>query len=68
MARWTPEQEAARQQLIEAIGAWRNAECFDRNGRDGNCDGDNHGEECPVEMARQDILAASNKVDMLHAG
>lgn len=40
-------------------------------GRDGAddslCDGDNHLMECPVERARQDILAAHNKVEQLHA-
>lgn len=72
----TPEQERSRQQLIEAVKAWREATCLyarryppGRKGDDDSlCDGDNHLMECPVERARQDILAAHNKVEQLHAG
>ena len=73
MAReWTEKQERARQQLIDAVKEWREAPCLYQVGtqqRDGDlCDGDNHVMECPVERGRQDILAAHNKVEQLHAG
>jgi len=68
----TAEQEHARQQLIDAVKAWREASCLyhvGTRGRDGDlCDGDNHLMECPIERARQDILAAHNKVEQLRAG
>lgn len=68
----TEEQERARQQLIDAVKAWREAPCLYQGGtrqRDGDlCDGDNHLMECPIERARQDILAAHNKVEQLRAG
>ena len=67
----TAEQERARQQLIDAVKVWREAVCFAPSRGDpapGFCDGDNHLMECPVESARQDILAAHNKVDQLRAG
>lgn len=70
------EQEQARQQLIEAVKAWREERCLyarayppGRAGSDDSlCDGDNHLEECPVECARQDLIAAHNKVEQLRAG
>jgi hypothetical protein len=70
----TDEQERARQQLIDAVKEWREAACPYARGsvksdEDGeSCDGDNHLMECPVERARQDILAAHNKVEQLKAG
>jgi hypothetical protein len=72
----TDEQEHARQQLIDAVKAWREAPCLyarayppGRAGDDDSlCDGDNHLMECPVERARQDIIAAHNKVEQLRAG
>ena len=69
----TAEQESARQQLIDSVKEWREAICpFPRPpaGADADelCDGDNHAMECPVERARQDILAAHNKVAQLRAG
>jgi hypothetical protein len=61
------EQERARQDLIDAVKAWREAQCTRQ--LDGElCDGDNHLMECPIERARQDILAAHNKVEQLKAG
>ncbi len=69
----TAEQERARQQLIDAVKAWREATCLyarapGQSGDDAaRCDGDNHLMECPVECARQDILAAHNKVEQLKA-
>ena len=74
MSTRTEEQERARQQLIDAVKAWREATCLfagatpPRRGVPELCDGDNHLMECPVERARQDILAAHNKVEQLHAG
>lgn len=63
----TAEQERARQDLIDAVKAWREAQCVRQ--LDGElCDGDNHLMECPIERARQDILAAHNKVEQLRAG
>ena len=67
----TEEQERARQQLIDAVKEWREATCLYAQppGLDGElCDGDNHVMDCPVERARQDILAAHNKVEQLRAG
>ena len=70
----TKEQERARQQLIDAVKAWREAPCLyartypPGSGGDALCEGDNHLMECPVERARQDILAAHNKVEQLRAG
>lgn len=68
---WTDEQERTRQQLIDAVKNWREAVCTTQTtggfGEDG-CNGDNHLMECPVERARQDILAAHNKVEQLKAG
>jgi len=71
----TAEQEHARQQLIDAVKAWRETPCLYArayppgrvSGDDSLCDGDNHLEECPVERARQDLLAAHNKVEQLRA-
>ena len=67
------EQESARQQLIDAVKEWREARCSNRPGTFGlttsqECHGDNHQEDCRVERARQDILAAHNKVEQLRAG
>ena len=69
----TEEQERAQQQLIDAVKQWREAICpypSPPAGADADevCDGDNHVMECPVERARQDILAAHNKVEQLKAG
>ena len=67
----TEEQERARQDLIVAVKAWREAECLYAQppGLEGEqCDGDNHVMECPVERARGDILAAHNKVEKMRAG
>ena len=63
----TAEQERARQDLIDAVKAWREAQCARQLGSE-LCDGDNHLMECPIERARQDILAAHNKVEQLKAG
>jgi hypothetical protein len=71
MANRTGEQERARQDLIDAVAAWRAATCLYAQppGFEGEqCDGDNHVMECPVERARGDILAAHNKVEQLGAG
>ena len=70
----TDEQERARQQLIDAVKAWREAPCLYAKAyppgqtSDDLCDGDNHLMECPVERARQDVIAAHNKVEQLRAG
>jgi hypothetical protein len=71
MASRTEEQERARQELIDAVAAWRGAVCLYAQppGFEGEqCDGDNHVMECPVEKARGDILATHNKVEQLGAG
>lgn len=70
---WTQEQERARQQLIDSVKEWREAICPypqppPGSNADEVCDGDNHAMECPVERARQDILASHNKVEQLKAG
>lgn len=59
-------------QLAIAVRDWRSSRCSSpadwRQGeprrRDGAeaCDGDNHLENCAVEIARQDLLAAHNKL------
>lgn len=48
-----------------AAVAWRDAKCPYQNnrgtlpdGRNDWCDGDNHREDCPCEIARQDLIAA----------
>ena len=68
----TEEQERVRQQLIDAVKEWREARCTGATPLglrfSQECDGDNHAMECPVERARQDILAAHNKVEQLRAG
>jgi hypothetical protein len=72
----TEEQESARQQLIDAVKAWRETRCLYARayppghaiGDDSLCVGDNHLEECPVESARQDLIASHNKVEQLRAG
>ena len=66
----TEKQERARQDLVDAVKAWREAECLYAQppGLEGEqCDGDNHVMECPVERARGDILAAHDKIVMLGA-
>jgi hypothetical protein len=77
MSTRTEEQERARQALIDAVKEWREATCLfegatpprpPRHGIPELCDGDNHLMECPVERARQAIIAAHNKVEQLHAG
>lgn len=71
LTQWTEEQERARQELIDAVAAWREATCAyaQQPGFEGEqCDGDNHVMECPVERARGDILAAHNLVEKLKAG
>ena len=54
--------------LRDAVTAWRAAKCMRPAPYRGfssavalHCDGDNHQENCPVELARQDMLAAHNK-------
>jgi len=70
----TEEQEHARQALIDAVKAWREAPCLYAKayppGQLGDelCDGDNHLMECPVERSRQEILSAHDKVAQLRAG
>lgn len=76
MKQWTEEQERSRQELIDAVKAWREAPCLYARtyppgraiGDDSLCDGDNHLMECPVERAREDLIAAHNKVEQLRAG
>lgn len=67
MTVWTKEQESARQTLIVAVNDWRMAVCPTPNQEDGVCIGDSHDMECPVERARQDVIASHNKVEMLKA-
>lgn len=43
--------------LRDAVTAWRNAKCSPTGEP---CDGELHREDCPVELARQDVLAAHN--------
>lgn len=81
------DKEAARQAVIDAVGAWREAVCMVRCDecdpsfgcfsapspgtalcRKPNalrCFGDNHVEPCPVETARQDLLAAHNHLGLV---
>jgi hypothetical protein len=75
MSTRTEEQETARQELIDAVKAWREARCLFEGATPPRktpvpelCFGDNHLEECPVERARQDLLAAHNRVEALRAG
>lgn len=56
------------EQLATCVGTWREAKCshprpshgFMSDAEVQLCDGDNHLENCSVELARQDILAAHN--------
>jgi len=57
--------------VVDAARDWREAQCayphdsdkYDREGE--NCFYDNHVESCPCEAARQDLIAALNKLDMV---
>jgi hypothetical protein len=58
--------------LAKAVKAWTDAKCAHPNDykpgwdeRSDLCDADNHVEDCPVELARQDVLAASAKIPTL---
>lgn len=49
------------EELARLVGVWRSARCYDpaiASSNDVECDGDNHAERCPVELARQDVTAA----------
>jgi hypothetical protein len=48
--------------LAHLVGVWRSARCPYQHAKLGEplCDGDSHAEQCPVELARQDLLAAHN--------
>jgi hypothetical protein len=51
------------EELAKLVGAWRSARCIDPahgSMNDVECDGDNHVETCPVELARQNMIAAHN--------
>jgi hypothetical protein len=45
--------------LEGAVARWRGAECSHPD----QCAGENHVEDCAVELARQDILASHNAVE-----
>lgn len=49
-------------QLAIAVREWRDARCMKRDGSHSSCDGDNHLEDCAVEIARQEMLDAHNRV------
>ncbi len=52
------------EELAKLVGAWRSARCayarVHPNVMAVRCDGDNHVADCPVELARQEMLAAHN--------
>jgi hypothetical protein len=53
------------QALCDAVRDWRDAKCIgfiQGQGETLACDGANHLENCPVELARQDLLNAHNKL------
>lgn len=58
--------------IAEAVVDWRNAVCVspqtapsDPTHKEEECLGDNHLEECPCEVARQDLLDALNRLEAL---
>lgn len=56
--------EEARSEIVRMARRWREAECCMRV--DGEyCFGDNHQHGCPVETARQDLIATLNHLDKL---
>lgn len=65
------EIERCRQQVIDCARAWREVKCLYSHayppGRsdDSLCVGENHLEECPSELARQDLVASLDKLDMV---
>lgn len=66
------ELDFVRKMVVDCARAWREARCTSPGrchdhceaGHD-YCDGDNHLESCPCELARQDLIAALNKLDMV---
>ena len=61
-----------RYEVILMVRAWRDAVCTTqaviKNGirwTEDRCDGENHLMECPCEVARQDLIAAHNKLLMV---
>lgn len=63
------EIERVRRLVIECARGWREAPCsfpFQFGITTGDyCYGENHIEECPCERARQDLIAALNKLEMV---
>lgn len=57
---------ASMGELARLVGVWRSARCVPPGAsqNDVECDGDNHVERCPVELARQDVVAAHNALGM----
>jgi hypothetical protein len=64
----THDRERLTTQLValyDAVTAWRDAKCLITRPHVAGeevCEGDNHLENCPVELARQDVIDAHNKV------
>lgn len=44
--------------LVQAVTNWRSVHCLYRK----QCDGENHLEDCPVEIALQEILTIHNRM------
>ena len=64
------ELERVRTLVVDCARKWRETPCAYPNDSDkffeeDQCFYDNHLENCPSELARQDLIAALNKLDML---
>lgn len=46
------------QALCDAVTVWRNAHCVYGS----SCQGENHLDDCPVELATQDLIDAHDKL------
>lgn len=64
------ELERCRQQVIDCARKWRETPCSfphdsDKFFEEDQCFYDNHLENCPSELARQDLVASLDKLDMV---
>lgn len=55
------ELERVRQLVVDCARAWRETPCSSP----GVCLGENHVEACTAELARQDLIAALDKLDLV---
>lgn len=63
-----PEIQHAERLVLETGRAWRNAVCGDvtiAGVRPMVCDGENHAQECPVDVAAGDLRFAIDRLELL---